>query len=318
MRQRNNIPLFTMKYRWWLIAFLLACLTAPSLNAQEFRGKVVGVTDGDTITVLNNTTPIKVRLNGIDAPEAGQPFGERSKQFASALCFGDEVTVKALGTDKYGRTLGDIVLGDGRILNQELIRAGMAWHYKEYSKDETLAKLEMEAREKKVGLWSDPHAVAPWEWRHGNGAAAESPTPPAKAEVGQSGQAQPSAQTVYITASGTKYHRDGCRFLSKSKIAITLADSIAKGYGPCSICNPPTADTGTAAGQPTTAVNQKSSRAATDDNGEQIVYLTRTGSKYHRAGCRSLSKSAIPMKLKDAAARYGPCGVCNPPRQNKQ
>jgi len=317
MRQRNSIPLLTMNCRWWLVVFLSACLISSSLNAQEFRGKVVGVTDGDTITILRGTTPIKLRLNGIDAPEAGQPFGERAKQFASALCFGDEVIVKALGTDKYGRTLGDVILGDGRILNQELVKAGMAWHYKEYSKDETLAKLEKEAREKKVGLWSDPHAVAPWEWRHGTAAVTESSTPPVKAKAGQGVQARPTAQTVYITVSGKKYHADGCRYINKSKIAITLADAIAKGYGPCSVCNPPTTDAATTVQQSTVAVEPKSSAATTPDTGEQIVYVTRTGSKYHKAGCRYLSKSAIPMKLKEAAARYGPCGVCNPPRLNR-
>ena len=306
-----------MNYRRWLVALLLACLAAPSLNAQEFRGKVVGVTDGDTITVLQDRTPVKLRLNGIDAPEQGQPFGERAKQFASALCFGDEVTVKTSGTDKYGRTLGDVVLGDGRILNQELVKAGMAWHYKEYSKDGTLAKLEKEAREKKVGLWSDPRAVAPWEWRHGNAAVTESSTPPVKAEAEPGVQARPTAQTVYITVSGKKYHADGCRYLSKSKVAIALTDAIAKGYGPCSVCNPPTADTATTVQQPTTAVKRESVAAATTETGEQIVYVTRTGSKYHKARCRYLSKSAIPMKLKDAAARYGPCSVCNPPRLNQ-
>ena len=309
--------MFTVNYRRWLFALLLACLAAPSLNAQEIRGKVVGVTDGDTITVLQDKTPVKVRLNGIDAPEQGQPFGERAKQFASALCFGDEVTVKTSGADKYGRTLGDVVLVDGRILNQELVKAGMAWHYKEYSKDETLAKLEKEAREKRVGLWSDPHAVAPWEWRHGNAAVTYSSMLPVKAEAEPGVQAQPTAQTVYITVSGKKYHADGCRYLSKSKVAIALADAIAKGYGPCSVCNPPTADASETVQKPLFAVERESTVATTNDVGEQTVYGTRTGSKYHKAGCRYLSKSAIPMKLKDAAARYAPCGVCKPPRMNQ-
>ena len=306
-----------MNYRRWLVALLLACLAAPSLDAQEFRGKVVGVTDGDTITVLQDRTPVKVRLNGIDAPEQGQPFGERAKQFASALCFGDEVTIKTSGTDKYGRTLGDVVLVDGRILNQELVKAGMAWHYKEYSKDETLAKLEKEAKEKKIGLWSDPHAIAPWEWRHGNAAVTYPSMPPVKAEAETGVQAQPTAQTVYITVSGKKYHADGCRYLSKSKVSIALADAIAKGYGPCSACNPPTSDKATTAQQLLTGVERESAAATATDAGEQTVYMTRTGSKYHKAGCRYLSKSAIPMKLKDAAARYAPCGSCNPPRLNQ-
>lgn len=300
-----------MNYRRLFVALLLACLAAPSLNAQEFRGKVIGVTDGDTITVLRDRTPVRVRLNGIDAPEQGQPFGERAKQFASALCFGDEVTVKTFGADKYGRTLGDVVLGDVRVLNQELVKAGMAWHYKEYSKDETLAKLEKEAREKKVGLWSDPHAIAPWEWRHGNATVRGSSTPPIKAETETGGQ------TVYITVSGKKYHADGCRYLRKSKVAIALADAIAKGYGPCSACNPPTADTATTVQQPTTALERESAAATATDTSEQTVYVTRTGSKYHKAGGRYLYKSAIPMKLKDTAVRYAPCGVCNPPTLNQ-
>jgi hypothetical protein len=162
-----------------------------------------------------------------------------------------------------------------------------------------------------------PNPVAPWEWRHGNAAVTESSTPQVKAEAEPGVQVRPTVQPVYITVSGTKYHADGCRYLSKSKVAIALADAIAKGYGPCSVCNPPTAGVATMVQQPTTAVKRESVAAATTDIGEQIVYVTRTGSKYHKAGCRYLSKSAIPMKLKEAAARYGPCGVCNPPRLNR-
>ena len=134
-------------------------------NREPFDAKVVGVSDGDTITVLHGTTPVKVRLNGIDCPEKRQPFGSRAKQLTSELAFGKTVTVRPVGKDRYGRTLADVTLPDGRVLNQELVAAGMAWHYTQYSKDKSLARLERQAREARVGLWSEARPVAPWDFR---------------------------------------------------------------------------------------------------------------------------------------------------------
>ena len=151
------------------VVFLLAtiafsgCHRRPS--REPFDARVVGVTDGDTITVLAGTTQVKVRLNGIDCPEKGQPFGARAKRFTSELAFGKPVTVRPFGKDRYGRVLGDVVLPDGRVLNQELVAAGMAWHYTQYSKDETLARLERQARAAGLGVWSEARPVAPWEFR---------------------------------------------------------------------------------------------------------------------------------------------------------
>lgn len=145
-----------------LVGLVLFPLVA---RAQDFTGKVVGVSDGDTISVMHKGKAEKVRLNGIDCPESKQAFGQRAKQFTSALCLGDEVTVKGFGKDKYGRTIADVVLGDGRVLNQELLKAGFAWWYREYSKDKALAKLEREARAAKRGLWHDTASLAPWEYR---------------------------------------------------------------------------------------------------------------------------------------------------------
>jgi len=123
--------------------------------AEEFSGKVVGVSDGDTITVLQNRTPIKVRLHGIDCPEIGQDFGSRAKAFASEIVFGQVVKVMPRETDRYGRTVADVILVDGRILNHELVRAGLAWRYRKYAPDiGTLAQLEAAARDAKRGLWS--------------------------------------------------------------------------------------------------------------------------------------------------------------------
>jgi micrococcal nuclease len=148
-----------------VLALLLAGLPSVAAGATPaFRAKVIGVADGDTITVLHDRRPEKVRLQGIDSPEKGQPFGERARQFTSRLAYGHEVTVHAVDRDRYGRTVADIVLPDGRSLNHEIVRAGYAWAWR-YSRDQSLATLEAAARQARVGLWADPHAQAPWEWR---------------------------------------------------------------------------------------------------------------------------------------------------------
>jgi endonuclease YncB( thermonuclease family) len=107
--------------------FGLAWVIPAPATGDDFTGRVVGVSDGDTITVLRGRTPVKVRLHGIDAPEAGQDFGARAKQATSELAFGKDVTVRPVGTDRYSRTMAVVVLPDGRSLNHELVRQGFAW-----------------------------------------------------------------------------------------------------------------------------------------------------------------------------------------------
>ena len=147
------------------LATLWLALAIVASGAEQFRGRVVGVSDGDTIIVLRERHPEKIRLQGIDAPEKGQPFGERAKQFASRLTFDREVTVRVNGRDRYRRTIAEIVLPDGRSLNQELVRAGYAWWYRRYANDSVLANLELQARADRAGLWAGPNPVPPWEWR---------------------------------------------------------------------------------------------------------------------------------------------------------
>lgn len=144
------------------------------INLNPITGKVISVKDGDTIEILYEGKPLRIRLQGIDCPEGKQDFGQKAKQFASDLCFGKEVEIIDFGKDRYGRTLGYVVLPDGRNLNEELVRAGYAWHYKHFSKDKVLADLEKQARKEKVGLWSHPDPVAPWDYRRkGREAAVE-------------------------------------------------------------------------------------------------------------------------------------------------
>jgi len=135
--------------------------------AADFQAKVIHIADGDTITVLNDANKqIKIRLNGIDCPKKRQAFGNKAKQFASELVFGKTVTVGDHGKDRYGRTIGAVVLPDGTNVKHELVKAGMCWWYRKYApNDKLLAQAEEEARLAKRGLWVDPSAVPPWEWR---------------------------------------------------------------------------------------------------------------------------------------------------------
>lgn len=142
----------------------LAFVIPLHADYDVITAKVVGVADGDTITVLNDHTQIKIRLQGIDCPEKRQAFGTKAKQFTSDMVFGKVVTIKPTDTDRYGRTVA-WVLVNGLNLNEEIVLAGFAWHYKKYSKDEDLAEAESEARANKAGLWSDPYAMPPWEFR---------------------------------------------------------------------------------------------------------------------------------------------------------
>ncbi len=110
----------------WLALVVLIQAPTAVWAADDFSGKVVGISDGDTITVLRDRTPVKIRLSGIDCPETGQDFGRRAKSLTSGLAFGKVVTVHTRGKDRYGRTVADVILPDGRILNHELVRRGVA------------------------------------------------------------------------------------------------------------------------------------------------------------------------------------------------
>lgn len=154
-RQYLKLPLIC------LAISLLAC----DAFAADFTGQVVRVIDGDTIEVLHNGQAERIRLNGIDCPEKGQAFGKNAKQFTSNLAFGKEVTVRPHTYDRHGRTVADVLVAN-RNLSRELLTAGLAWWYHQYSKDEELGKLEAEARTGKRGLWRDPNPTPPWEARH--------------------------------------------------------------------------------------------------------------------------------------------------------
>lgn len=148
-----------------LASFILFLSCSP-VFAQLLSGQVIGVGDGDTVTVLTvDRKPVKVRLAQIDAPEKAQAFGERSKQSLSDLIYGKNVTVEVETTDKYGRTVGKINVG-GVDANLEQIKRGMAWFYVQYGNDANYRDAEARAKSAKLGLWSEAAPTPPWEWRH--------------------------------------------------------------------------------------------------------------------------------------------------------
>lgn len=143
---------------------------APSI-AGTLQGRVVSISDGDTVTILDSTnTQLKIRLMGIDAPEKKQAFGNKSKESLSNLVFNKQVAVEYSKKDKYGRTVGKIIV-DGIDVNLEQIKAGMAWHYKKYQKEQSVddrhiyAQAEDKARLEKRGLWIEAKPLPPWDWR---------------------------------------------------------------------------------------------------------------------------------------------------------
>ena len=137
----------------------------PQPSPAETTGKAVGITDGDTFDLLlPGDYTIRVRLEGIDAPEKRQPFGQAAKKKLSDLIFGKTLTATGSKKDRNGRLIATVC--DGSLdVNQEMVRTGYAWHFKKYSSDAVLDSLEREARAALRGLWTDSYPTPPWEYR---------------------------------------------------------------------------------------------------------------------------------------------------------
>lgn len=149
-----------------IIVFLSLILNAAIAFSETLDGYVVSVHDGDTVTLLlANKSQVKIRLAQIDAPESDQAYGQKSKQTLASMVFNKNVKVEKETVDKYGRTVGRLFV-DSLDVNREQIRQGMAWAYRQYLHDQSLIDDEEKAIQSKVGLWSDPNSIPPWEYRH--------------------------------------------------------------------------------------------------------------------------------------------------------
>lgn len=156
----------------WLVALSLAGLVAATqAGTQQIQGRIVGVHDGDTITLLDaDNRQHKIRLDGIDAPELGQPFGRASKHYLAALVANREAVAECGKADRYGRQVCRVLVG-GADAGLAQIRAGMAWYFRRYAGELTPerrqqhADAEAQAQAERRGLWTGAEPVAPWEWR---------------------------------------------------------------------------------------------------------------------------------------------------------
>ena len=275
-----------MRFKNFSIIFFYLLLIL-SLGAQQTWRTCIRVVDGDTIVLDGNE---KVRLIGVDTPETKDPrkpvqyFGQEAYEFTKGLVEGNKVRLKYDQTriDKDGRTLAYVYLEDGTFLNAEIIKQGYGFAYTRFPFKylEEFRQYEREARENERGLWAPKVEEK-------------------KPEVSED-------TIVYVTRTGKKYHTGDCRYLSKSKIPITLKEAIQKGYTPCSVCSPPAIEI---------EKPKIEKPKAVDKSASITVYITKTGKKYHRSSCSYLRRSKIPIFLKDACARgYTPCSRCSPPK----
>lgn len=164
------------KYFWVLFLISNSCFSCKEEGKNEtpahtftsentLSGWVVGISDGDSFRLkLDDNEIIRVRLAYVDCPERGQDFYQKAKNFSSEQIFKKSIKISVTDTDRYGRKVG-IVYYDDKILNEELLRNGFAWHYRQYSNSKELQKLENQARVKNIGIWSHSHPMPPWEFR---------------------------------------------------------------------------------------------------------------------------------------------------------
>jgi len=160
----------TFFYVFFISAIAFFYVTCSDVsNAQTYEGKVIKVTDGDSINILHDGKPLRIRLAEIDAPERGQPFWKKSKEALADYVAGKEVQVVEVDIDRYKRVVGQVYLGELWV-NGALVRGGYAYVYPEYATSKQLYEYEAEAQESKAGIWKLPESerVKPWVWRKKN------------------------------------------------------------------------------------------------------------------------------------------------------
>jgi endonuclease YncB( thermonuclease family) len=219
-----------IKYIFFVSVFLVVLIAVKACAGNTISGKVVSVADGDTITVLDSSkSQHKIRVYGVDCPESHQDYGQKAKQFTSDLVFGKTIEVKVMDTDRYGRTVG-IVNVDGKCLNEELVKNGMAWFYGQYCKASFCSQWNQyheEARSGKIGLWSMQNHIPPWEFRS------------------KSAKTNPTQITTIVEYHGNSksmvFHSSKCRFYNCKNCTMIFHDrsqAIKSEFKSCGECKP--------------------------------------------------------------------------------
>lgn len=283
-----------------LCGILFICLLITSvhlISESTYIARCISVEDGDTFTVLVNDIPVKVRIYGIDAPEGSQEFGDMAANNLKYLIASKTLLIKEKYKDRYGRAVAEVLLSN-KDVGLQMIKSGMAWHFKKYSNDSLYSDAEKEAQKNGVGLWGLPDPTPPWNYRN-TGSQFGGEKNSLKTSLASSLASEPSldSSAIYITRSGSKYHRAGCTSLRKSKIPKTLSEVIAGGYAPCNICNPPT-----------TLSSSKSSLVSSEDaSGTRSQSPTSSSSSSYRSSsssggqCQATTKKGTRCKRKAAA-----------------
>ena len=229
---KNNNKIATT-YILFIFALITFGLAVNAHSETIITGKVVRIADGDTVTVLQNNQEYKIRLYGIDTPEKGQDFGTKAKEFTSGLVFKREVKVIQKDVDRYGRIVGIIYVGD-TCINQEIIKAGFAWVYRQYCKDgfcRDWITLETNARTNQIGLWGHPDPVPPWEYRRG-----------VKASTKTDKQTQKTEGNLYHgNRRSNVFHQPSCKDFNCKNCTVLFQsrdEAIKAGYRACGGCRP--------------------------------------------------------------------------------
>ncbi len=199
-----------------LILLAPACgRIAGGQQGARLTGVVTRVADGDTLDVSIDGRAVTVRLDGIDAPEGGQRFSDEARRHLRVVAFSQRVTLVGRDTDRYGRLVARILVGPVDA-SEEMVRAGLAWHFTRYSKDERLARLEAAARAKRTGLWADPSPIPPWTWRSGDRAGRSTPPVPTAPRATPPRPLPPDTAAAapgpyHGNVSSGAYHAPSCR-----------------------------------------------------------------------------------------------------------
>ncbi len=194
-------------------------------NPEQGQGlcEVGRVVDGDTLVVDLFGSEVKVRLAEIDAPESRQEYGSEATALLESFVRGEEIELIEVDRDRYGRVVAHLH-GEQGCVNQRLVERGAAWHYEDYSDSAAMAALQAGAKSARLGLWGREEIVAPWDFRRGGSGAKSTVT-----------KERELSEVVSWTGSGSKYHKDGCRYLSRAK-SVSTGASPPSALTPCSVC----------------------------------------------------------------------------------
>jgi endonuclease YncB( thermonuclease family) len=213
------------------LAVCLGALAASGDRSDVFEARCIGVTDGDTITVLRDGEQIRVRIEGIDAPELGEPFSQNAKRLTAALVHGKDITVEPRGKDRYGRLLARVYVrreDRSRLsLAHALVEAGLAWHFTKYSSDPSLARSQEVAKTAGIGLWSLPNPDPPWM------------LPRRLSDSG--GTAGTVGHVYHGNVTSKVFHAPWCRYYNCKncmRIFRSREEAIRAGYRPGGHCKP--------------------------------------------------------------------------------